>query len=63
MNNILEINVYRALIQYAPEIEMFRGEFLELNGGADFYATDLEGSKREGALSLKVFWTCVGKMA
>ncbi|NLD13504.1 MAG: type II toxin-antitoxin system HicB family antitoxin [Gammaproteobacteria bacterium] len=55
MNNILEINGYRALIQYNPEIEMFRGEFLELNGGADFYATDLEGLKREGALSLKVF--------
>lgn len=55
MNNILEINGYRALIQYDPDIEMFRGEFLELNGGADFYATDLEGLKREGALSLKVF--------
>lgn len=55
MNNILEINGYSALIQYDPEIEMFRGKFLELNGGADFYATDLEGLKREGALSLKVF--------
>lgn len=55
MNNILEINGYRAVIQYDPEIEMFRGEFIELNGGADFYATDIEGLKREGALSLKVF--------
>ena len=29
--NIMEINNYRALIQYDPEIEMFRGEFLGLN--------------------------------
>lgn len=26
-----------------------------INGGADFYAPDAEGVKREGALSLKVF--------
>jgi hypothetical protein len=24
------------------KIEMFRGEFVELNGGADFYAKDIE---------------------
>ena len=53
--NIMEINNYRALIQYDPEIEMFRGEFLGLNGGADFYANDIEGLKKEGAVSLNVF--------
>ncbi|MCK5727712.1 MAG: type II toxin-antitoxin system HicB family antitoxin [Methylococcales bacterium] len=53
--NIMEINNYRALIQYDPEIEMFRGEFLGLNGGADFYASDIEGLKKEGAVSLNVF--------
>ncbi len=53
--NIMEINNYRALIQYDPEIEMFRGEFLGLNGGADFYANDIEGLKKEGAASLNVF--------
>jgi len=34
---------------------MFRGEFVGLNGGADFYAKDIEGLKKEGATSLKVF--------
>jgi predicted HicB family RNase H-like nuclease len=34
---------------------MFRGEFVGLNGGADFYASDADGLKREGAISLKVF--------
>lgn len=55
MNNILEINGYRAVIQYDPDIDLFRGEFLELNGSADFYAADIAGLKKEGALSLKVF--------
>jgi predicted HicB family RNase H-like nuclease len=55
MMNIMEFDGYRAVIQYDPEIEMFRGEFVGLNGGADFYAADIEGLRREGDLSLKVF--------
>ena len=53
--NIMEFDGYRAVIQYDPEINMFRGEFVGLNGGADFYATDIEGLRYEGKLSLKVF--------
>ena len=53
--NIMEINGYRAVIQYDPEIEMFRGEFIGLNGGADFYAKDIDGLRREGEISLRVF--------
>ena len=55
MMNTMDINGYRAVIQYDPEIEMFRGEFMGLNGGADFYAKDIEGLRREGEISLKVF--------
>ncbi len=55
MNNIMTIDGQKALINYDPEIEMFRGEFLNLSGGADFYASDIEGLKREGSLSLKVY--------
>jgi predicted HicB family RNase H-like nuclease len=55
MMNIMEINGYRAVVQYDPEIEMFRGEFIGLNGGADFYAKDIEGLRKEGEISLKVF--------
>lgn len=55
MKNIMHIDAYKALISYDPEAQLFRGEFLELNGGADFYAADVEGLQREGQLSLLVF--------
>ena len=55
MMNTMELNGFQAIIKYDPEIEMFRGEFLGLNGGADFYANDIEGLKQEGVISLKVF--------
>ena len=51
----MEIDGYRAVIEFDPDIDMFRGEFLDLNGGADFYAKDVAGLRREGAISLKVF--------
>lgn len=55
MQNTMTIDGYRAVITFDPEIQMFRGEFLGLNGGADFYAKDVEGLQREGKISLKVF--------
>jgi len=55
VKNTMLIDGYKAVIQFDPEIELFRGEFVGLNGGADFYAADIEGLKREGAISLKVF--------
>jgi len=55
MNNVMTIGGYQAVIAYDPEIQMFRGEFLGLNGGADFYAKDVDGLQREGEISLKVF--------
>ena len=53
--NTMTINGYQAIITFDPNIEMFRGEFVGLNGGADFYATDVEGLKREGEISLRVY--------
>ena len=55
MNNVMMIGGYQAVIAFDPEISMFRGEFLSLNGGADFYAADVEGLRREGETSLRVF--------
>ena len=56
MKNIMDFDGgYKAVIAYDPEIEMFRGDFIGLNGGADFYAKDLEGLRREGAESLRAF--------
>jgi predicted HicB family RNase H-like nuclease len=55
MKNVMEINGIKAVIAFDPEINMFRGEFVGLNGGADFYSTDIDGLRREGETSLKVF--------
>ena len=57
MKNIIEIDGHKALVSFDPEIEMLRGEFLGLAGGADFYAKDVEQLHLEGAKSLEVFLT------
>lgn len=54
MNNI-NINGYDAVISYDPEINMFRGEFVGINGGADFYARTVDDLWKEGEISLKAF--------
>ncbi len=53
--NLMKFGKYRAVIKYDPEIEMFRGEFVGLNGGADFFADSIEGLRAEGETSLDVF--------
>jgi predicted HicB family RNase H-like nuclease len=55
MKNIMEFGEYEAVISYDPEIQMFRGEFIGLNGGADFYANSIEKLREEGETSLRVF--------
>lgn len=55
MNNTMTFGKYKASIIFDAEIGEFRGEFLGLNGGADFYGKSLTELKREGAASLKVF--------
>ncbi|GJE45807.1 hypothetical protein [Methylobacterium soli] len=45
----------RALIAFDREIQMYRGEFVGLTGGADFYARDLEQLRHEGSVSLRVY--------
>jgi len=53
--NTLTINGYNAVVGYDEEIDMFRGEFVGLNGGADFYASDIAGLRKEGEISLRLF--------
>ena len=55
MKNVIEIEGHKAVVAFDPEIGMFRGEFLGLNGGADFYADSVEGLMMEGRNSLSVF--------
>ena len=55
MLNTMTINGHKAVIQYDPETALFRGEFVGLNGGADFYADNVADLHKEGAASLQVF--------
>jgi len=55
MINTLKIDGHQAVITFDPEIEMFRGELIGLNGGADFYAYSVEELKKEGSESLRIF--------
>jgi len=50
--NIMTLNSYKAKIEYDPEIELFRGEILNLNGGADFYGKIRMNFVR----NLKILW-------
>jgi predicted HicB family RNase H-like nuclease len=55
MNNIMDIDGHRAIISFDPDLNQFRGEFVGLNGGADFYAKSVEALRKEGTRSLKTF--------
>ncbi len=55
MKNVIEIDGERAVLSFDAEIGMFRGEFVGLNGGADFYADSVEKLREEGRKSLGVF--------
>lgn len=53
--NIMTVEGHKAKIEYDPEIDMFRGEILGLNGGADFYGKTPDELRLEFKKSLKVF--------
>ena len=55
MKNIIMIDNEKAVVSYDPELNMFRGEFLGLNGGADFYSDNVDGLIAEGKKSLSVY--------
>ena len=53
--NIMIVEGRKAKIEYDSEIDMFRGETLGLNGGADFYGQTPDELRLEFKNSLKVF--------
>ncbi len=53
--NMMEINGYKAKIEYDPDLDQFRGEILGLNGSADFYGKTPASLRKEFKNSLKVF--------
>lgn len=55
MKNVIEIDGHKAVISFDPDIGMLRAEFLDLSGGADFYATNVEALHEEGKRSLQTY--------
>ena len=55
MNNVMDIEGHKAVVTFDSEIGMFRGEFIGLTGGADFYATSVDGLREEGRAIPPIF--------
>ena len=53
--NVMTMDGYQAKIEYDAELDVFRGEILSLNGGADFYGKNTKELRTEFRKSLKVF--------
>ena len=53
--NVMTVEGYHAKIEYDEELDLFRGEILGLNGGADFYGKNPKELRTEFKKSLQVF--------
>jgi predicted HicB family RNase H-like nuclease len=53
--NAMTVNGYYAKIEFDSDLDMFRGEILGLNGGADFYGKNPTALRVEFKRSLQVF--------
>lgn len=53
--NVMTVDNYHATIEFDAELDMFRGEILGLNGGADFYGKNPKELRAEFKRSLGVF--------
>ena len=53
--NLMTVDGHSARIEYDSDTDLFRGEILGLNGGADFYGANPEELRQEFKKSLDVF--------
>ena len=53
--SVMTLDGYSAKIEYDAELDLFRGEILGLNGGADFYGKNPKELRAEFKKSLQVF--------
>ena len=53
--NLITVDGYQAKLEYDADLDMFRGEILGLNGGADFYGRTPDELRAEFRKSLQVF--------
>jgi predicted HicB family RNase H-like nuclease len=51
----MHVEGFNAKIEYDEELDLFRGEILGLNGGADFYGKNPKELRAEFKKSLRVF--------
>ena len=57
MKNVMDIKGYKALIAFDPDTNLFRGEFEDIKGGADFNAYEVAAWNRVGEISHQVMLT------
>ena len=53
--NMMEVDGFKAKIEFDPDLDLFRGEILGLNGSADFYGKSPASLRKEFRNSLKIF--------
>ncbi len=53
--NMMEVDGYKAKIEYDADLDQFRGEILGLNGSADFYGKTPASLRKEFKNSLNIF--------
>lgn len=53
--NIMTVDGFHAKIEYDADLDLFRGDVLGLNGGADFYGKNPKELRAEFKKSLQVF--------
>jgi len=53
--NTMTVEGFHAKIEYDEELDLFRGEILGLNGGADFYGKNPKELRTEFKKSLQVY--------
>jgi len=53
--NTMHVDGYNAKIEYDEELDLFRGEILGLNGGADFYGKNPKELRAEFKKAFQVF--------
>ena len=53
--NTMTVDGFNAKIEYDEKLDLFRGEILGLNGGADYYGKNPKELRAEFKKSLQVF--------
>ncbi|MCO4780676.1 MAG: type II toxin-antitoxin system HicB family antitoxin [Candidatus Cloacimonetes bacterium] len=53
--NTMKLDSYKAKIEYDSDLDMFRGEVLGINGGADFYGQNPSELRKGFRNSLNIF--------